>query len=328
VRADEGSAAEEEVRRSRLRYRLAFFLASLVVLGLLVTVPFSVKSVVDDVFGSVTGKVVKLTRGRPDSARPNHTKLHMAFVSIDETQLLANIRVSGHHRCVECNWSDRVLFVAVTAEDLYADGMPPSVGVTLSQANAEVSEVIQLPVRGHPIHYPFDTYSLVVGVTLQRLGGDSQPQTLSAAEASGHLFLSVQELLTRQVMIGATMLDPAGIRAADDPFEYVEAFEVTFERPRYLRVLAVMLVLLITSAAAYSVFLRPLAELVLNSGALVLGVWAIRSILTPGNLYYQTAVDLALSIVIVFTLGAILVRALIYVHDQAGLGLFRRRPRR
>jgi hypothetical protein len=237
-------------------------------------------------------------------------------------------RVSGHHRCVECNWSDRVLFVAVTADDLDADGMPPSAGVTLSQANAEISEVIQLPVRGHPIHYPFDTYSLVVGVALQRLRGDSPPQTLSAAEASGHFFLSVQELLTRQVMIGPTMVDPASIRAADDPFEYVEAFEVRFERPRYLRILAVMLVLLITSAAAYSVFLRPLADLVLNSGALVLGVWAIRSILTPGNLYYQTAVDLALSIVIVFTLGAILVRALIYVHDQAELGLFKRRPRR
>ena len=94
---------------------------------------------VDDVFGSVTGRVVKLTRGRPYTARPNHTKLHMAFVSIDETQLLASIRVSGHHRCVECNWSDRVLFVAVTTDDLNADGMPPSVGVTLVQANAEIS---------------------------------------------------------------------------------------------------------------------------------------------------------------------------------------------
>ena len=57
-------------------------------------------------------------------------------------------------------------------------------------------------------------------------------------------------------------------------------------------------------------------------------MWAIRSILTPGNLYYQTVVDLALSIVIVFTLGAILVRALIYVHDQGELGVFKRRKRR
>ena len=318
-------ARETEPRARQLRYRIAFFLTALVVLSVLVTLPFSVKSVVDDILGPVTGRVVKLTRDRPDRAHPNHTKLHMAFVSIDETQLLATIRVSGHHSCVGCDWSDRVLFVAITQDDLDADGLPPSVGVTLAQSNAELSEVIQLPVRGHPIHYPFDTYRLIVGVVLQRLRANNQPQTLSAAEAKGHFFLSLQELLPRQAMANPIMLDRASVRAADDPFEYVEAFEVNFERPRYLRVLAVMLVLLMASAAAYSVFLRPLHDLVLNSGALVLGVWGIRSILTPQNLYYMTAVDLALSVVIIFTLGAITVRALLFIHDQAELGLFRRR---
>jgi len=272
----------------------------------------------------VTGRVVKISRDRPDAAHRNHTKLHMAMVAIDETQLLATIRVSGHHVCAGCDWSDRVLFVSVTQDDLDADGMPPSVSVTLPASNTEVSEVIQLPVRGHPIHYPFDSYRLIVGVVLQRIRGDAPPQTLSAAEARGHLFLSVQELLPRQSMVGPIMLDRASIRAPDDPFEYVEAFALHFERPRYLRVLAVMLVLLIASAAAYSVFLRPLHDLVLNSGALVLGVWGIRSILTPQNLFYLTAVDLALSTVIIFALGAITVRALLYIHDEADMTLFRR----
>jgi hypothetical protein len=324
---EEGNDGEKESRTRRLRFRIAFFLTSLVALSIVATLPFSVKSVVDDILGPVTGRVAKISRDRPDAAHRNHTKLHMAFVSIDETQLLANIRVSGHHSCVTCDWSDRVLFVAVTQDDLDADGMPPSVGVTLSQSNAEISELIQLPVRGHPIHYPFDSYRLVVGVVLQRLRGDASPQTLTVAEARGHLFLSVQELLPRQAMAGPFLLDRASIRAADDPFEYVEAFEVKFDRPPYLRVLAVILVLLIASAAAYSVFLRPLHDLVLNSGALVLGVWGVRSILTPANLYYMTAVDLALSVVIIFTLGAITVRAMIYVHDEAGLELFRPRGR-
>jgi hypothetical protein len=155
--------------------------------------------------------------------------------------------------------------VAVTADDMDADGMPPSAGVTLAQNNVEFSEVIQLPVRGHPIRYPFDTYRLVIGVVLPRLRGDNKTQTLSAAEASGHLFLSLQELLPRQIMIGPTLLDPQSLRAPDDPYDYLDAFELQFERPRYVRVLAVLLVLLIASAAAYSVFLRPLHDLVLNS---------------------------------------------------------------
>ena len=283
---EEGRDDELERRTRRLRFRIAFFLTSLVALSVIVTLPFSVKSVVDDILGPVTGRVVKISRDRPDAAHRNHTKLHMALVAIDETQLLATIRVSGHHVCAGCDWSDRVLFVSVTQDDLDADGMPPSVGVTLPASSAEVSEVIQLPVRGHPIHYLFDSYRLIVGVVLQRIRGDAPPQIFSAAEARGHLFLSVQELLPRQSMVGPIMLDRASIRAADDPFEYVEAFELNFERPRYLRVLAVMLVLLMASAAAYSVFLRPLHDLVLNSGALVLGVWGIRSILTPQNLFY------------------------------------------
>jgi hypothetical protein len=321
---EEGRDDELERRTRRLRFRIAFFLTSLVALSVIVTLPFSVKSVVDDILGPVTGRVVKISRDRPDAAHRNHTKLHMAMVAIDEMQLLATIRVSGHHVCAGCDWSDRVLFVSVTQDDLDADGMPPSVGVTLPASSAEVSEVIQLPVRGHPIHYPFDSYRLIVGVVLQRIRGDAPPQIFSAAEARGHLFLSVQELLPRQSMVGPIMLDRASIRAADDPFEYVEAFELNFERPRYLRVLAVMLVLLMASAAAYSVFLRPLHDLVLNSGALVLGVWGIRSILTPQNLFYLTAVDLALSTVIIFTLGAITVRALFYIHDEADMTLFRR----
>src|ERR1700747_3457900 len=128
-------------RTRRLRFRIAFFLTALVALSLIVTLPFSVKSVVDDILGPVTGRVIKISRDRPDTAHRNHTKLHMAMVGIDETQLLATIRVSGHHVCVACDWSDRVLFVSVTPDDLDADGMPPSVGVTLPASSAEISEV-------------------------------------------------------------------------------------------------------------------------------------------------------------------------------------------
>jgi hypothetical protein len=84
--------------------------------------------------------------------------------------------------------------------------------------------------------------------------------------------------------------------------------------------------LLIAAAAGYAVFMRPLQDLVVNSGALVLGVWGVRSILTPGNLYYLTTVDLALSIVIIFLLGAITVRALMFIHDKGDMKLLR--PRR
>jgi hypothetical protein len=126
-------------------------------------------------------------------------------------------------------------------------------------------------------------------------------------------------------MQGPFLVDPQAVRAGDDPLAYTYAFEVRFGRPPYVRVLAVMLVGLIAAAAAYSVFLRPLHDLVVNAGALVLGVWGIRGILTPANIFYITAVDLALSLVIIFLLGALTVRALVFVHDEANLALLRRR---
>ena len=48
------------------------------------------------------------------------------------------------------------------------------------------------------------------------------------------------------------------------------------------------------------------------------------SILTPQNLFSLTALGLALSTVIIFTLGTITVRALLYIRDEADMTLFRR----
>jgi hypothetical protein len=89
----------------------------------------------------------------------------------------------------------------------------------------------------------------------------------------------------------------------------------------YLKVLAVLLVLLVAAAASYAVFMRPFHELIVNAGALVLGVWGIRSILVPGSTSYVTAVDLSLSTVILFLLVAISTRALDFFREKCGMKL-------
>ena len=333
-----GDATAEPHRARRLRYQVAFILSALVTLALVVTLPFSVKSVVDDLLGSATGQVIPITPRGAEPAKTsaserlrnreaNYTKLHLAVIAIDEVQLLATIRVSGHHRCIDCAWSHRVRLVAIADDDAAAEGLPPSAVVTLAAKDIAVSETVQLPLRGHPIHYPFDRYQMVLAVAYQRLYADGRRELIPAGTADDQLFLSFQELLPRSTMKGPFPADLYLARSGDDPLDYAHAFEVRFERPPYVRVLAVMLVVLIAAAASYSVFLRPLHDLVVNAGALVLGVWGIRAILTPSSINYMTAVDLALSMVIIFVLGALTIRALMFVHDEAHLGVFRRRPR-
>src|SRR5579883_3304321 len=77
---------------------------------------------------------------------------------------------------------------------------------------------------------------------------------------------------------------------------------------------------------AYAVFMRPLNELVINCGALVLGVWGIRAIIVPTSQNYLTSVELSLACVILFLLLAITVRALRFIHDRAGLHLLPASP--
>jgi len=315
-------------RRSQRQYRLGFALTAMLLVAIAVTLPFSLASILDDVLGPSTGKVFQLMKLPRTETAPSFSRLHLAITAIDETRLTATLRVAGHHTCTECAWTDRVLLVSLASDDGDAEGLPPSVTIPLPASAIGVSTLVDLPIRGFPIRYPFDWYEMVLAVALQRVYPDGRIQTLSPAETPQHLSLSIQELLPTQLMSKPEPVDAASLRAPEDPVAYAAAYRVTFDRPRYLRVLAILLVVLIASAAAYSVFLRPFADLIVNAGALVLGIWGVRGILTPGNLFHLTAVDLSLSIIILFLLGGLTVKALLHVHERGDLQILRRRDRR
>jgi len=314
---------------SRLRFHIAFAITGALMLAIAVILPFSVQSIVDDVLGPAIGRVTSITKTPLATAGTAYCRLHLAVVGLDESQLMATLRLSGHCRCrrASCDESYRIAIASVATDDAEAEGMPPSVAVTLHPSGEAILQSVELPIRGHPVRYPFDHYDMTLGIAFQDIAPDGTVATLTTEQVAGHLALSIQELLPRQTMSLPVPVDPAGIQEEDDSLKYAYAFGVSFDRPRYLRLLTVVLVLLIAAAAAYAVFLRPLQDLVVNSGALVLGVWGIRAILTPGNLYYLTSIDVALSIVIIFLLGAITVRALVFIHDEGDLRVFRRRPR-
>ena len=124
-------------------------------------------------------------------------------------------------------------------------------------------------------------------------------------------------------------LDLAGLQPGAVKREYLAAYDLTFARPGYLKIVVPLVVLLIAAAATFAVLLRPFDQLVLNSGALVLGVWGIRGLVLGSFPPNVTLVDQALTCVIVFMLGAIAVRALTHLHGVAELDLLpwdRRKP--
>jgi hypothetical protein len=315
----------------RRTYRLAFFAIATFVLSLVVLVPFAVNSVFHDLIEPAEGVVYTIAQPPAEGQVMTYSRLHVGVVAIDELGLRATLRVSGHHDCrTPCDWSTEVVFFSFRTHEAESAGMPPSASVTLppsGTSNEVVTQDIQLPIRGAPSRYPFDWYQMWLGVAVLRKEADGTVTPFPPAEARQHLFLTVQEQLPREEMGAPDPRDPASFHDEDDAYPYVLVNVLTFTRPLHLKLLAVLLVLLIAAAAAYAVFMRPLQELVINAGGLVLGVWGIRSILSPSNPPYLTTVDLSLSLVILFLLGAITMRALQLCQRHSELRLFRPRAR-
>ncbi len=312
------------MRARHLGPRTAFFVVGLLLLGNVVLVPFAISSVFADVVEQ-SSRTFRLAQA--DGAAV-YVAAHVDLVDLNEWDGEVSLRVTVHQSCGGvCPWGDRLLFVSVFGDTETTEELPPSQLVVIPATTRDVKERIKLPVAGDPIRYPFDRYQLVLGVIVEHLLPDGSVQTLSDTQAQRYVSLSVRARIDRMAMHPPQPLDGRQLQADQDIEPYAYVGLLTFTRPRYLQVLTVLLVLLVTGAAAYAVVLRPLDQLITNSGALVLGVWGIRAILLGTGLSGLTAVDLALSMVILFLLTAVTVRTLYLLKQQSELQ-FRRRRRR
>jgi hypothetical protein len=316
--------ATNEPGPRRWPFRVALILIAAILIGMVIVLPMGFGSVVDEIVEPAESAVYTLPIASDVPPAETSARLHLSLVDLDEARLLATIRVSGHLACQgACGFADRVVLFSMGTNEALTAGMPPSAAVNLSTTDRVVTDSITLPLRGNPSRYPFDVYTMVLAIGMSRVFPDGTVQPLSREEIGGHLFVTIQEQLPRENMDDPTPVDPQSVADADDIMQYAVVERLEFERPVHAKIIAILLVVLIAAAAAYAVFMRPLHDLVINSGALVLGVWGIRSILTPGTAY-RTVVDMALSAVILFLLGAITFRALQFCYSKGELNLFRR----
>jgi hypothetical protein len=308
---------------------VAFTAVASVLLVILAMLPFAVGSVVTTMVQPSLSTVYNVT-GTNSQPAPTHSRLSITMVGLDQWSGLLTLRVSGTHVCnPRCDWDDRFLFVATRLSTDPSKGLPPSQSVTFPPTARELSQEIQLPIAGNPIRFPFDEYSLDLGVIMERVYPDGTTDVLSPQEAEGHLFVTLQSHVPLTTLSRITAINPEQVPTDAEGYQYADVEEFVLVRPLYVRIMSVLLVLLVSAAAAYAVFMQPLDQLVLNSGALILGVWGIRSILLGFTLPGLTAVDLALSLVILFLLVAMTWRAFQHLHVLSGhpLGLRRRSQR-
>ena len=128
--------------------------------------------------------------------------------------------------------------------------------------------------------------------------------------------MTLQNRIPDMLMVDPVPISPEQVRATTDTFGYMAVESVTFQRPIYLKVLAVALVVLIGVSAAMALVTRGLDDLALGIGGLILGVWGVRSVLMPQSIGTITAVDLALSWLILLLLLGLTIRAALHFHRQ------------
>ena len=296
----------------------AYILVTLIVLCILALLPFALTSAMTDITEQAA-PVYVLNTTAPDQEVTSD--IHLQVITLNEWENTVSIRVAAHQSCDRaCPWGDRYLFTSVYGDTRGEDDDRPATEVVTLAANArDVTQVIKLPIYGDPIRYPFDSYQLAIGVVVDRAFPDGTTRTLTEAEARQYLGISLQGRIPRATMSSPVAVDPATLTHPGNEEPYLVVELVSFGRPLYLKALTVLLVLLVSAAAAYAVFLRPLNELIIGSGALVLGVWGVRSVLLGASLPGITAVDLALIVVMLFLLATISVRTAWLLEEQSAV---------
>lgn len=309
--------------RRRL-HRIALALTVTLLLVILLMLPIAIRSMQevlgrgpDPLYRLATGAVVE--EQQADEAQHDGTYVNFGLVNLDESTGEVTIAVSGNRNCPgDCPKID-LLLASLDDDADTRRGLPPSVSLTLNPEDRVFSDSVTLPVRGQPSLYPFDEYSFSLGVGGTATLPNGTVLELTQEAVTRTSVTTLQNRIPDMIMKAPTAVDPATMQSVTDPYGFQSVNEITISRPAYLQVLAVVLVVLIGVSALMALLTRSLNDLALGFGGLILGVWGIRSILMPQGLPTVTAIDLALSWLILLLLLGLGLRTALYFLQQSEL---------
>jgi len=313
-------------------FRLALVLSVLLMLAVVIMLPLAIRSM-EDVLGRASAPLYNMvsgelmTRSAAQTAQENAFYANIGVVALDEVAGEVTLAISGNRFCTSTCWSETI---TVTSLDNDADerrGVPPFASIVLNTTDRVFSESLQLPVQGRPTLYPFDVYRLGLGLSIEAFPEDGSQVTVDPRLLEErHATITLQNRLPDLLMESPRTMDPASMQTETSPFEYMAVQELDFKRPAYLRILAVIIILLIGVSAGMALFTRGIDDLTLGFGGLILGVWGVRSVLMPQSLGTVTVIDLALSWIILLLLLGLTFRGALYFHRRSGLPWSRAKP--
>jgi hypothetical protein len=310
------------LRRSAHYWRRVALLASfvLVIIGVAL-LPMVIRSMVAELGGGQEDLLYDLLTGEEltpgDEVDPNAAEyLNIAAIDLDEATGSITLAVSGNRVCSQTCPTVRLTFLALDDDATRRRGLSPFASVTLGPTDTMYSETIRLPARGTTVRYPFDTYQLWLG--LANPPADESGDEAPPRPAGSPFIATLQNQLPQLVMAPPVAIDARRVQSQTGELTLNVVQSLTFHRPEYLPVLTVVLVLLVAASGALAIVTQPIDTLLLGVGGFILAIWGIRSVLMPEALPVVTAVDLALSGVILLLLLGLAARVALHLHLQNG----------
>ena len=322
--SDEEVPAESTPASRKRWFRISLAITVLLVIAVAVSLPLAIQSM-REVLGRSTDPLFDLETGQKVSpevaaaAESEATYINLGMIDLDETTGQLTLAVSGNRRCGDACPAMDLTFVSLDDDADQRRGLPPSASISLQPDDVIFSDSVTLPTRGLPTLYPFDQYQLWLGVSGMATGPDGKKLEITPELMRVHATVTLQNRISDMLMADPIPISQEQVRAATDTFGYMAVESLTFTRPVYIKVLAVALVLLIGVSAVMALVTRGLDDLALGIGGLILGVWGVRSVLMPQTIGTITAVDLALSWLILLLLLGLAIRAAIHFHQKSEL---------
>jgi hypothetical protein len=310
---------------SQRRYLAAFGITVAVVVVVLGLLPTALASMFSELRGQQLDLVYNLFTGAEvdvdQTFGPDTAFVNITVTNLDESSRLATLTVSGHRECSVLCPPTTGTFFSLGNDAARRRGLPPSASVTVPGESGTYTFTIELPIRGTPQLYPFDDYTLLLGLVVSVTLPTGREEVVNTPDlARERVSLTLEDQVVRLNMIPPVPVDPASVRSPHDPVDFLLVDQLQWQRPLYLRIVTVLLVILISASAVFALGLRTLHELVLGIGGIILGIWGVRSVVVQTELPDVTLIDLMLAFVMLVLLLALSIRAARFFYVQSGLG--------
>jgi hypothetical protein len=303
--------------------RLWFVLTAAMVLLVIALLPITAISLANESRSQSRSNVYDVFTGQEfdfdTSVLSDTAFVNIAVTDLDETQGMASLTVSGNRACrAPCPPLTAGLF-AIGQDAARRLGFPPSVSFALPTDPGPYTETVVLPVSGWPQRYPFDTYTMTLGLTAETTSPDGTRSPVMVTPGDTQpVFVTLEDRVSRLGMAAPIPVDPTSVTARGASAPFFAVAHLSWQRPQYLSLLTILLVLLIAASAIFALSLKDLEDLLLGIGGIILGVWGVRSIVVQTELPDLTWVDIALSLIILLLLLALAVRAARHFYRLSG----------